>query len=213
MALQLHIPSCIRSPVHAHHPPPPDKPLRIQIEGPLPSGPLLAKLAYRTIYGSDPSPGIENDIVVRDEYLGWIRETIDQIDYYGVTFDHLVPHDDTDPEVLQINIIEMDGDGGEYANACLPFAVDWKEFTSKRILAVPRCCQIRKGTTGRLRINEGVRIRDEEAKGEAALIASDEESLSTGKMGSQITEERLPDERSCRTNYRVSGLPFLPQKK
>ncbi|KAM6486692.1 hypothetical protein HDV62DRAFT_227038 [Trichoderma sp. SZMC 28011] len=114
MAPQLHIPSCIRSPVYTHHPPPPDKPLHIQIEGPLasiqkllpdesrnssefppsypqPSGPSLAKLAYRAIYGSDPRLDIENDLVVRDEYLGWIRQTIDQIDYYGVTFDHLVP--------------------------------------------------------------------------------------------------------------------------
>lgn len=29
------------------------------------------------------------------------------IDYYGVTFDHLVPADDTNPEVLQMNIIEI----------------------------------------------------------------------------------------------------------
>jgi hypothetical protein len=29
------------------------------------------------------------------------------IDYYGVTFDHLVPPDDTNPEVLQINIVEI----------------------------------------------------------------------------------------------------------
>lgn len=74
----------------------------------------------------------------------------------------------------------MDGDEGQYANACLPFAVDWKEFAGKRILAVPRCCQTRKGTTDRLRISEGVRIRDEEAKEEAVLIASDAEGLSTG---------------------------------
>ncbi|PKK49389.1 hypothetical protein CI102_6124 [Trichoderma harzianum] len=193
MALQLHIPSCIRSSIHAHHPPPPDKPLRIQIEGPLvstqqllPNEPwhfneflppyhtsrgqkkrdykvnkytiwaIAREAAHRAIYGSAAHPDIENDLVVRGEYLGWIRETIDQIDYYGVIFNHLVPPGDADPEVLQINIIEMDEDEGEYANACLPFAVDWKEFTSKRILAVPRCCQIRQRTTDRLRINEGI---------------------------------------------------------
>lgn len=44
---------------------------------PQPSGPSLAKLAYRAIYGSDPRPDIENDLVVRDEYLGWIKETIE----------------------------------------------------------------------------------------------------------------------------------------
>ncbi|KAL7915143.1 hypothetical protein GGI35DRAFT_488942 [Trichoderma velutinum] len=207
MALQLHIPTCIRSPTHALHPPPPDKPLRIQIEGPLvsiqkllpnepwhlsespppfpqPAGPSLAKLAYRAIYGFDARPGIDNDIVVRDEYLGWIRETIDQIDYYGVTFDHLIPPGDTDPDVLQINIIEMDGDEGEYANKYLPFPVGWKEFTGKRILAVPRFCQIRKGTTDRPRINDGVRIMDEELKEQAALIAFDAKGLSTGQIES-----------------------------
>lgn len=96
------------------------------------------------------------------------------------SIDHFVRSNDIDPEVLQINIIEMDGDEGEYANACLPFAVDWKEFTGKRILEVPRCCQMRKGTTDRLRINEGVRIREEEVEEEAALIASDAEGVSTG---------------------------------
>jgi hypothetical protein len=34
-----------------------------------------------------------------------------QIDYYGVTFDHLVPANNPNPMVLQINIIEMDNDG------------------------------------------------------------------------------------------------------
>lgn len=43
-----------------------------------------------------------------------------EIDYYGVTFDHLVPPHDLDPEVLQIDIIEMDDDEGAYANTHLP---------------------------------------------------------------------------------------------
>lgn len=82
------------------------------------------------------------------------------IDYYGVTFDHLVPRDDLDPEVLQINIIEMDDDEGEYANTYLPFQVDSADYTGKKVLAVPRCCQKRKGTMDRFRINMAVNERD-----------------------------------------------------
>lgn len=85
------------------------------------------------------------------------------IDYYGVTFDHLVPADDPDPEVLQINIIEVDDDGGKYANTYLPFSVNPAEYTGKKVLAVPRCCQKRKGSQDRPRINESVTERDIEA--------------------------------------------------
>lgn len=97
MALDLHIPKCIHSPAHALHPPPPDKPLRIQVEGPLvsiqkflphepwyvdeiptsfpqPAGPSLAKLALQAIYGGDVSTELADGIVLRDEYLGWVRE-------------------------------------------------------------------------------------------------------------------------------------------
>lgn len=35
-----------------------------------------------------------------------------EIDYYGVTFDHNLPSDVSDPEVLQINIIEIEDDNG-----------------------------------------------------------------------------------------------------
>jgi hypothetical protein len=75
------------------------------------------------------------------------------IDYYGVTFDHLVPADDINPEVLQINIIEIEDDNGIYANTWLSFAVDPAEFIGKKVLAVPRCCQKRKGTQDRWRVN------------------------------------------------------------
>jgi hypothetical protein len=78
------------------------------------------------------------------------------IDYYGVTFDHLVPADDPNPEVLQINIIEIGDDHGIYANQWLLFAVDPEEFIGKKVLAVPRCCQKRKGTQDRWRVNASV---------------------------------------------------------
>ncbi|EFY94529.1 hypothetical protein X797_011835 [Metarhizium robertsii] len=145
MGLELHIPPCIRTPTHPRHPPQFASPLRIQIEGPLtsiqklfpevpwnledpdfpqPAGPMLARLAYQVIYGRQDRADVTNDLIVRDEYLGWVREErprrnwidVSQyfrvIDYYGVTFDHLVPADDPDPEVLQINIFEMDYDEG-----------------------------------------------------------------------------------------------------
>ncbi|KAB8346223.1 hypothetical protein FH972_023268 [Carpinus fangiana] len=174
MALELHIPHCIHSPAHPHHMPPEEKPLRVQIEGllvsikklipgteghvevrnrvfPHAAGPVLARLAFEKVYGRHPRPReVPGDLTIRD----------DQIDYYGVTFDHLVPTDDVDPEVLQINIVEMDDDEGAYANETLPFKVDPAAYTGRRVLAVPRCCQKRKGTTDRVRINDGVAAQD-----------------------------------------------------
>jgi hypothetical protein len=63
--------------------------------------------------------------------------------------------------VLQININEMDDDGGAYANKYLLFAVDPAEYTGKKVLAVPRCCQRRKGTQDRGRVNWSVDNRDQ----------------------------------------------------
>lgn len=83
------------------------------------------------------------------KYFGISRE----IDYYGVTFDHLVPPDEYYPDVLQINIFEIDADDGEYANTFLPFKIDAAGYVGKKILAVPRCCQKRKGTQDRTRVN------------------------------------------------------------
>ena len=85
------------------------------------------------------------------------------IDYYGVTFDHLVPENDPDPEVLMINIIEIENDGGKYANKFLPFASDPAKYVGKMVLAVPRCCQKRKGTQDRARVNS--RVTDRTSQG------------------------------------------------
>jgi hypothetical protein len=91
---------------------------------------------------------------------------LSRIDYYGVTFDHLVPADDPNPEVLAINIIEVDSgggvyaDGGIFANKVLSFPVHPREYTGKKVLAVPRCCQYKKGTQDRERINSEVAERD-----------------------------------------------------
>jgi hypothetical protein len=97
MAFELHIPPCINIPAHPLHPPPLEKPLRIQIDGPVvdiqkllpevswhtnplslvfpqPAGPEIARLAYQKIYGRDVRPAVANDMVVRDEYLGWVTD-------------------------------------------------------------------------------------------------------------------------------------------
>lgn len=96
-ALPLYIPPCLTNPPHRFHPPSLEQPLRIQIEGPLlalqkllpgvswhvphhfpefslPGGPELAKLAFRKIYHRDIRPDIAGDMVVRDEYKGWLVE-------------------------------------------------------------------------------------------------------------------------------------------
>lgn len=110
---------------------------------------------------------------MRDEYPAWVVEggiPQDRIDYYGVTFDHLVPADEPNPEVLAINIIEVDNDGGvyadegKYANEVLLFSVNPTEYTGKKVLAVPRCCQHKKGTQDRRRINGLVAERDSEIR-------------------------------------------------
>ncbi|KAH7317656.1 hypothetical protein BKA65DRAFT_609389 [Rhexocercosporidium sp. MPI-PUGE-AT-0058] len=185
VSLPLYIPPCLTNPPHHFHPPSPEQPLRIQIEGPLlalqkllpevswhiphnfpkfplEGGPKLAELAFRTIYHRDVRPDFAGDMVVRDEYKGWLVEArpIVMIGCYGVTFDHLVSPDDTDPEVLQINIVEIEDDEGLYAKKYNPFNIDPEEYTGKKVLTVPRCCQKRKGTTDRKRINDAVNARD-----------------------------------------------------
>ncbi len=81
------------------------------------------------------------------------------IDYYGVTFDHLVPENDTNPEVLQINIVEIEDDGGVYAKTYNEFVIDPASYIGKRVLGAPRCCSTRKGTSDRERVNNAVNER------------------------------------------------------
>ena len=73
--------------------------------------------------------------------------------------------------MLQINIIEMDHDNGTYANLNLPFTVDPAEYTGKRVLAVPRCCQKRRGTQDRSRINSAVVEREAELQANGLHMA------------------------------------------
>jgi hypothetical protein len=61
--------------------------------------------------------------------------------------------------VLAVSIIEVDNDGGAFANEHFSFFVDPTEYTGKKVIAVPRSCQVKKGTTGRWRINSLVAER------------------------------------------------------
>ncbi|CAH0025658.1 unnamed protein product [Clonostachys rhizophaga] len=120
---------------------------------PQPAGPLLAKLAFQKLYKRQARPEETDNLVVRDEYLGWVMEGKSaitkmlihnsQIDYYGVTFDHLVSTSDNNPEVLQINIIEMDNDGGAYAEETLLF----KPWRSLGVVKRGKGLRIKRGLT------------------------------------------------------------------
>ncbi|KAI1377295.1 hypothetical protein F4677DRAFT_444521 [Hypoxylon crocopeplum] len=201
MALELYIPPCICNPAHPHHLPPPDKPLRIQIEGslvpverlfpgiewrlkniqpefPQPAASKLAELTYQMLYGREACPDVAGDLVLRNEHLGWIRRPnpMQAIDYYGVTFDHLVPPNDRNPEVLQINIVEVEDDDGVFANQYLLFPVNAADYAGKKVMAVPRCCQKRKGSTDRERVNWGVDYK------EGKVTIHGEEILEDGEM-------------------------------
>jgi hypothetical protein len=94
MALGLFIPPCIHNPRHCLHPPPPTRPLKIQIQGPLesiqkllpktswheivrfpqPGGLELASLTHRALYSEGGSKEADGIPAVRDEYLAWAME-------------------------------------------------------------------------------------------------------------------------------------------
>ena len=68
--------------------------------------------------------------------------------------------------MLVISIIELEAESGEFANG-IEFARQWlhtefnpDEYIGKRVLAVPRCCQLKRGTQDRSRINSLVGYRD-----------------------------------------------------
>lgn len=61
-------------------------------------------------------------------------------------------------------------DGAACANQCLLFTVDPADCVGKKVLAVPRCCQKRKGSQDPLRINSEVAGGDCDLKGLTASI-------------------------------------------
>ena len=61
MPLELYIPPCVTNPASALHPPPPDKPLRVQVEGPLVSIEKLLPNSYSSTDGKK-RPVWPNDV-------------------------------------------------------------------------------------------------------------------------------------------------------
>jgi hypothetical protein len=84
------------------------------------------------------------------------------LDYYGVTFDHLVPPDDEDPMTLQILIAETENDNALYAKTNFRIQINAEDYTPyrKRVFANYRCCSIGEGTGDRMRINSDVQRRE-----------------------------------------------------
>ncbi|KAF1992681.1 hypothetical protein P154DRAFT_452359, partial [Amniculicola lignicola CBS 123094] len=62
------------------------------------------------------------------------------INYYRVTFDYLILADNLNLEVLAISIIEVDNNGGTFANKYLLLLVDSTEYIGKKVLTILRCC-------------------------------------------------------------------------
>lgn len=69
---------------------------------------------------------------------------------FEAVFDHLVPSTDTNPEVLQINIV--DPVDQESNDRYLKVVIN-PDHHKDTFIAVPRCCQVRVGSTDRARVN------------------------------------------------------------
>ncbi|EJT79086.1 hypothetical protein GGTG_04175 [Gaeumannomyces tritici R3-111a-1] len=88
----------------------------------------------------------------------------DQYKVYAVTFDHLIPPDDDDPQTVCPIIYELEEKGPEsdvaHVNERVLFPVGPVDYVRKRVLAVPRCCQTHTGADDDYRISGCVQIRD-----------------------------------------------------
>ncbi|KAI9866505.1 MAG: hypothetical protein M1813_001056 [Trichoglossum hirsutum] len=167
MSYTLRIPPCGQAPAHPHHFPPLDKPLRVAVDALVPvsrklfpdielpaghadqlrlleeAGGRLAKLTFSRLYGRDPDSSRAGDFVVR---LGGFRETpaTDSDDgiCLQVFFDHLVPPTDSEPEVLQLGIVDpQDRPANDEFSKITISEGEFKDC----FVAVPLCCQKRDG--------------------------------------------------------------------
>lgn len=88
------------------------------------------------------------------------------IDHYSTTFDHLVPPDDDEPEVIIIFICETEYDNASYAQARYPGVVDPLDYVphQKRVFAFPQCCLHSCGANAGASINQEVRDREIERR-------------------------------------------------
>ena len=96
-----------------------------------------------------------------DGYLRSIMVSADSvalgsIEGYGITFDHFVSSaEDDDPETLMINL--LDPADSEAAKYCKVDLSQYSAGTESVVLLLPRCCQLRRGTTDRKGINNLVK--------------------------------------------------------
>lgn len=106
MYSKLVLPQCQENPAHLNHPPPPEKPLRIQIEGDLKyldklflggikitqpdvndDRPVdfaepcleLVQMTFKLLYGRNPDPDNPLDMIPRHQYYLWRHRIGDQI--------------------------------------------------------------------------------------------------------------------------------------
>jgi hypothetical protein len=81
--------------------------------------------------------------------IHWVKraERI-RISDYGIIFDHLVPSTETNPEVLQLNVFEK----GDQESRKIPL----DQYSDENVVVLPRCCQVRVGSTDRRRVNSQV---------------------------------------------------------
>ncbi|KND88830.1 hypothetical protein TOPH_06519 [Tolypocladium ophioglossoides CBS 100239] len=190
MPANLVIPPCEQNPTHPNHFPRHDKPLRVQILGlnetinqlfndgtkmpsqerPITSavdfdeaGIRLAKMAFKLLYGRDVNSKDQSDFVPRYH-----------VDGYGITFDHLIPDADDDPETLMMNVCDP-----FEPEASIYFKLDLERYKTgleSSVLLVLRCCQLRKGSTDRKGINDQVKTVREHQRpqlcGEAGMGTS-----------------------------------------
>jgi len=88
------------------------------------------------------------------------------ITYYDITFDHLVPAGEDNPEVLQLNTITLVN--SKYSKIPL-----FEYAAAGSVILLPRCCQTRVGSTDRGRVNDMVRLMKQSKQQHEESIAED----------------------------------------
>ncbi|KFA48719.1 hypothetical protein S40293_11452 [Stachybotrys chartarum IBT 40293] len=127
-------------------------------------------MAFKQLYGQEVNTNNRTDFIPRYQYstfwgkYGECEPWEHVVDGYGITFDHFVPDDDEDPETLMMNIYDpSDPASAQLAKLDLgPYSTS----STPTVLLIPRCCQLRQGTTDRKGINDQLREAELELGGE-----------------------------------------------
>ncbi|KAK3937664.1 hypothetical protein QBC46DRAFT_319192 [Diplogelasinospora grovesii] len=210
----LMIPPCGENPRHPCHPPAIDKPLRISVMGSkkeveclLPERPRLPtqpgqeyeetgvcfpRLVFATLYGRDVDDSVQGDFVLRGQFYGYGLKR-GEIGPNKIVSPTMASPDDTDPEVLQLNIFTASMSWWSK----LPNLEQRLQDLSVLVL-VPRCCQTREGTTDRMRV---MRVNDDVKDRGSHIAAAHRQHSLTVAPGplDRNTIHLSPDRRSCWT--------------